>query len=71
MGSALGVDPLRFVLTGGDDYSLLATFPHSRPLPERWLPIGRVTDEHDAGTVLVDGSEYPEAAGHQHFVGRG
>jgi thiamine-monophosphate kinase len=68
VGAALGIDPLRFVLTGGDDYGLVATFPASRPLPGDWHPIGNVVSGVEPGTVLVDGASYPGAAGHQHFV---
>jgi thiamine-monophosphate kinase len=67
VGAALGVDPVRFVLTGGDDYGLLATFPSDVALPPQWRPIGRVVDAGEPGTVTVDGAEYPDAAGHQHF----
>ncbi len=67
VGAALGVDPLRFVLTGGDDYSLVATFPPDVTLPQTWRPIGRVLELGDAGTVTVDGIEYEDPEGHQHF----
>lgn len=43
VGSALGVDPLTFVLSGGDDYSLAATFPAGTALPHEWREIGVVT----------------------------
>ena len=42
VGAALGADPLRFILTGGDDHSLAATFPPDVALPEGWLRIGDV-----------------------------
>jgi len=67
VGAALGVDPLRFVLTGGDDYSLVATFPSDVALPQAWRPIGRVLGGGDAGTVTVDGAAYDDPVGHQHF----
>ncbi len=67
VGAAMGVDPMRFVLTGGDDYSLVATFPAEVALPESWRAIGRVTDGGEAGVVTVDGAEYADPAGHQHF----
>lgn len=65
VGAALGVDPLSYLLTGGDDYSLAATFPPELPLPDGWRPIGRVHDG-EAGSVTVDGRPY-EGSGHQHF----
>ncbi len=67
VGAALGVDPMRFVLTGGDDYSLVATFPRGTELPERWREVGSVLDADGTGAVTVDGSAYDDAAGHQHF----
>ncbi len=66
VASALGGgDPLNFLLTGGDDHALVATFSRDR-VPPRWTVIGEVT----AGdpVVLVDGSvpETPDA-GWRHF----
>ncbi len=64
VGAALGADPLRFVLTGGDDHCLAATFPADVVLPAGWLRIGRVA----AGEgVTVDGAAYDGPAGHTHF----
>jgi thiamine-monophosphate kinase len=64
VGAALGADPLRFVLTGGDDHPLVATFPAGTALPEGWTRIGEV-DEGEG--VTVDGSAYGGPAGHVHF----
>jgi thiamine-monophosphate kinase len=50
--SALGVDPYTWVLGGGDDHPIVATFPPGTALPEGWTLIGRVLD--GAG-VTVDG----------------
>ena len=64
VGEALGVDPLTFVLTGGDDYALVATFSAQTVLPKAWTSIGVVKD----GTgVTVDGAPYEGAQGHEHF----
>ncbi|HET7326959.1 MAG TPA: thiamine-phosphate kinase [Nocardioidaceae bacterium] len=64
VGAALGVDPMRFILTGGEDHALAATFPPDVLLPAGWLVVGDV----GAGAgVTVDGSEYTSAPGHQHF----
>ncbi len=41
---ALGVDPYTWVLAGGEDHALAATFGESVELPEGWRPIGRVLD---------------------------
>ena len=40
VGAALGADPLQFILGGGDDHALLATFPAGADLPEGWSVIG-------------------------------
>lgn len=55
VGSALGVDPWKWVLTGGEDHAFVATFPRGRDLPEGWAAIGSVI----AGAgVTVDGTEW-------------
>lgn len=64
VGAALGADPMRFILTGGDDHALVATFPSDVPLPERWTRIGRVGE---GSGVTVDGETYEGPAGHVHF----
>lgn len=72
VASALGADPLRWVLTGGDDNALVATFPPDVTLPERWRPVGVVEgrDATDSGpSVTVDGEAYAGDAGHDHFSG--
>ena len=35
---------LEWVLTGGEDHSLVATFPPGTALPSRWRVIGEVRD---------------------------
>ena len=64
VGAALGADPLRFVLTGGDDHALVATFPADASLPEAWTRIGEVLDGEG---VSVDGAAYDGRTGHTHF----
>lgn len=64
VSDALGLDALTFVLTGGDDYALVATFSSETMLPKGWIHIGRVSE--GAG-VTVDGRTYEGPAGHQHF----
>ena len=57
---------LSWVLTGGEDHSLVATFPLGTRLPPRWTVIGAVR----AGNgVLVDGHPQPDAPGWDHFAG--
>jgi thiamine-monophosphate kinase len=62
---ALGVDPYHWVLGGGDDHALAATFPPDRTLPEGWHEIGRVSE----GTgVTVDGKVPKGPIGWDHFA---
>lgn len=67
VASALGADALRWVLTGGDDNALAATFPPDTELPERWTVVGSVTLAGDGPGVTVGGEDYDGAAGHDHF----
>jgi len=60
---ALGQDPLRWVLAGGEDHALAATFPAGVELPPEWLVIGRITRGEG---VLVDGETYANG-GFDHF----
>lgn len=67
IGAALGVDPMRWLLTGGEDHALAATFPGA--VPEGWTEIGTVQEGEPA--VLVDGRPYDDGpAGWDHFAGR-
>lgn len=63
VGAALNVDPLVWVLTGGDDYALAATFPKGTDLPDTWRVVGAVTEGEG---VRVDGRRWP-VGGHEHF----
>jgi thiamine-monophosphate kinase len=63
VGAALGADPLQFILGGGDDHALLATFPEGS-VPDGWLVVGTVAE--GAG-VTVDGEEYDGPTGWTHF----
>jgi thiamine-monophosphate kinase len=64
VGHALGVDPLSWVLAGGDDHALAATFPRDATLPDGWQVIGRVARGRG---VLVDGAPYELPGGWDHF----
>jgi thiamine-monophosphate kinase len=56
---------LEWVLTGGEDHSLAATFPAGVALPRDWRVIGVVR----AGSgVTVDGQPYAGPAGWKHFL---
>lgn len=69
VADALGADPLRFILTGGDDYALAALFSARSELPEGWTRVGvaRHVDTGEEPAVLVDGATYEGSPGHQHF----
>ena len=66
----LGADALAWVLAGGEDHGLLATFPPGGVLPPPFRPVGRVraVDSESVAGVLVDGGLPPVAAtGWDHF----
>ncbi len=64
VAAAVGADPVHFVLTGGDDHALLATFPDPASVPLGWTAIGTVL----AGEgVTVDGAAYAGPGGWTHF----
>jgi thiamine-monophosphate kinase len=63
VGAATGADPLSFILGGGEDHSLLATFP-SAAVPDGWTVIGSVSV---GSGVTVDGGEYDGPTGWTHF----
>jgi thiamine-monophosphate kinase len=57
---------LTWVLTGGEDHALAATFPPGTILPSRWTVIGQV---QPGPGVVVDGREWAGSAGWDHFRG--
>ncbi|MGW6129673.1 thiamine-phosphate kinase [Cellulomonas sp. NPDC055163] len=66
----LGANAREWVLTGGEDHGLLATFPPGSPLPAPFRRIGRVLARRaGAAGVLVDGRE-PDVrtSGWDHFA---
>ena len=64
--AAFNVDPLTWVLAGGDDHALLATFPAGGELPDGFSVIGRVV-EAGSSLVLVAGQRWSGEGGHEHF----
>jgi thiamine-monophosphate kinase len=66
VGAALGVDPVSFLLTGGEDHALVATFPPGTELPAAFTAIGEVRAGDAA--VLVEGKPYDGDAGWTHFA---
>jgi thiamine-monophosphate kinase len=60
VAEALGADGVEWVLTGGEDHGLLATFPAGVPLPAGFRPIGMVraigTTSAFADGAVADGA---------------
>ncbi|MCW2626500.1 thiamine-phosphate kinase [Mycobacterium sp.] len=61
--AAAGADAWEWVLGGGEDHALVATFPAT--LPAGWRAIGRVLD--GPARVLVDGAKWDGNPGWQSF----
>lgn len=66
VGRLLRVDPLEWIVRGGEDFSLLTTFPAAAPLPAGFAAIGLVAfgdgEVRIGGTTIGDG-------GWDHFTG--
>jgi len=62
---ALGVDPYQWILAGGEDHALAATFPAHASLPAGWRVVGRVTRGEG---VTVDGRDWVGPRGWDHFT---
>jgi thiamine-monophosphate kinase len=67
IGQAVGVDPLHWVLTGGEDHAIVAVFPPDVKLPARWRVIGSVSKAGRNPQVTVDGAPWEKSAGWDHF----
>lgn len=65
--AAMGKDPLEWVLTGGEDHALAATFPATVGAPPGWTTIGMVT-AGDAD-VRLDGRAVTGQGGWTHLGG--
>lgn len=64
VGAALGADPMQFILGGGDDHPLLATFASRDAVPQGWTVVGEVAE---GDGVTVDGAAYEGPTGWVHF----
>ncbi len=64
------MEALRWVLSGGEDHSLAATFPRGTGLPPRWRVIGAVhsAEGRPGHGVVVDGQPWAQAPGWDHFA---
>jgi len=70
VASAFGLDAVDWVLTGGDDHALAATFPSGVDLPDGFRLIGAVTATEETSAeprVLVPGHAVSGTGGHRHF----
>jgi thiamine-monophosphate kinase len=63
-GTLLGADWLDWALAGGEDHSLVATFPPGTTLPAEWAVIGAVSR---GSGVLVNSAPRAGAGGWNHF----
>jgi thiamine-monophosphate kinase len=64
--AALGADWLGWMLTGGEDHALAATFPRGTSLPSRWTVIGEVRQGRG---VTVNSRPAGSLGGWTHFSG--
>lgn len=64
IAQATGRSARALVLAGGEDHSLVATFPDGDRVPEGWFPVGCIGE--GAG-VTVDGQPWDDDAGWDHF----
>ena len=62
-GTALAMEPRLWVLAGGEDHALVATFPGAPPTG--WRAIGRVLD--GPARVLIDGEQWHGDSGWESF----
>lgn len=66
VASALGVDPAVWLLTGGEDHALVATFPPDAVVPAGFARLGTV--RAGAPAVVVEGRPYDGSPGWTHFT---
>lgn len=64
VAAAVGKPPLRFLLAGGEDHALAATFPAGTRLPPGWRRLGTVARGEG---MTVDGKAWDDEAGWDHF----
>ncbi|MBS2967048.1 thiamine-phosphate kinase [Actinocrinis puniceicyclus] len=66
----LGLDPLGWILTGGEDHALAACYP-ADDVPQGWTVVGTVTkrsDDQAAPRVTVAGKAWSGSQGWDHFA---
>ena len=73
--AAFNADPLVWVLTGGEDHAVAATFPPEAAIPPEFTAIGTVSEPADVEVLLgkpgvtVSGRVPRGGGGHDHFAG--
>ncbi|MHA6511573.1 thiamine-phosphate kinase [Tessaracoccus sp. Z1128] len=65
VAAATGKPALGYILAGGEDHALAATFPAGARLPDGWYRVGEVREGHG---ILVDGAPFDGAMGWDHFA---
>lgn len=72
LATKLGKDPFEWVLGGGEDHGLLATFPPEAQLPSGFRAVGVVLPRETGNmceVVTLDGQSSTVASGYDHFEG--
>ncbi len=64
--AALGKDPIDWVLTGGEDHALAATYPAATGAPSGWVVLGFVVEGSGVVVAGVDGT-YEGPGGWRHY----
>ncbi|WP_349260201.1 thiamine-phosphate kinase [Actinocrinis sp.] len=67
----LGIDPLSWILTGGEDHALAACYPAAADVPPGWTVIGTVAKrsaDHAAPRITVAGKVWRGSQGWDHFA---
>jgi thiamine-monophosphate kinase len=65
--AAYTMDPMEWILTGGDDHALLATFPVGCKPPRAFRIVGEVTECAGDPGVFLNGARINAQGGHEHF----
>ena len=63
--AATGKSPWGFILAGGEDHALVATFPADVALPAGWFDVGSVAEGEG---LTVDGEAWEGSTGWDHFA---
>ena len=67
LAARLGQDPVSWLLTGGEDHGMLATFPPEVPLPDGFRRIGAVLAPDGGPGVITHDALAPGSPGWDHF----